>query len=72
MQITSLKYRNLFRQKSKDASSYIPLGRGFIVINGVVIHDVFANYYGPRCFVDERLIDRRSKAVKRIRVHCKR
>ena len=33
------------------------MGRGFIVINGEVIHDFFANYYGTRCLVDERLID---------------
>ena len=41
---------------------FLHVGRGFIVINREVIHYFFANYYGTRCLVDERLIDRRSKA----------
>jgi len=41
---------------------FLHVGRGFIVINGEVIHDFFANYYGTRCIVDECLINRRSKA----------
>ena len=41
---------------------FLHVGRGFIVINREVIHDFLANYYGTRCLVDERLIDRRSKA----------
>ena len=41
---------------------FLQVGRSFIVINREVINDFFANYYGTRCLVDERLIDRRSKA----------
>ena len=39
-------------------------GKGFYCNkrNGEVVHDFLANYYGTRCLVDERLIDRRSKA----------
>ena len=40
---------------------FLHVGRGFIVINREVIYYFFANYYGTRCLVDERLIDRRSK-----------